>query len=208
MKFRATIEQSGKTATGIRVPDAVVESLGAGKRPAVRVTIRGHTYRSTVASLGGAFMIGVRAENRTSAGVVAGDEVDVEIELDTAPREVTLPPDFAKALKRDAAARRTFDDLSFSNKQWHVLSIEGAKTDELDSGESRSPSAGCERAGRAEFELPEDGLVTIASSARARVGSPRLPFRSNWTIGRRHGRVSRSLVAGGPGIPRHGIARR
>jgi hypothetical protein len=117
IEFRATIEQSGKTATGIRVPDDVVAGLGAGKRPAVRVTIRGHTYRSTVASMGGAFMVGVSAENRASAGVVGGDEVDVDIELDTAPREVTVPADFAKALMRDAAAKRTFDGLSYSNKQ-------------------------------------------------------------------------------------------
>jgi bacteriocin resistance YdeI/OmpD-like protein/uncharacterized protein DUF1905 len=130
MRFRATVEQSGKTATGIRVPDEVVAGLGAGNRPAVRVTIGGHTYRSTVASMGGVFMIGVSAENRAGAGVSAGDEVDVDIELDTAPREVTVPPDLAKALDRDAAARRTFDGLSYSNKQWHVLSIEGAKTAE------------------------------------------------------------------------------
>jgi hypothetical protein len=130
MRFRATIEQSGKTATGIHVPDEVVASLGAGKRPAVRVTIGGHTYRSTVASLGGVFMVGVSAENRASAGVAAGDRVDVDIALDTAPREVTVPPDFSKALERDVTAKRTFDGLSYSNKQWHVLSIEGAKTAE------------------------------------------------------------------------------
>ena len=128
MRFRATIKQSGRTATGIRVPEEVVAALGSGKRPAVRVTIGGHTYRSTVAPMGGAFMIGVSAENRARAGVVAGDEVDVEIELDTAPREVAVPPDFARALKRDQAAKRAFDGLSYSNKQWHVMSIEGAKT--------------------------------------------------------------------------------
>jgi bacteriocin resistance YdeI/OmpD-like protein/uncharacterized protein DUF1905 len=130
MKFRATIERGGKTATGIRVPDKVVESLGAGKRPAVLVTIKGHTYRSTVASMGGRFMVGVSAENRASAGVAGGDEVDVDIELDTEPREVTVPPDLAAALKRDAKAKKTFEGLSYSNKQWHVLSIEGAKTAE------------------------------------------------------------------------------
>ena len=68
MRFRATIKQSGRTATGIRVPEEVVAALGSGKRPAVRVTIGGHTYRSTVAPMGGAFMIGVSAENRR-AGV-------------------------------------------------------------------------------------------------------------------------------------------
>ncbi len=106
VRFRAVILQSGKTATGIRVPDEVVAGLGAGKRPPVRVTIGGHTYRSTVASMGGVFMIGVSAENRSNAGVAAGDEVDVDIELDKAPREVTVPLDFAKALRRDAAARQ------------------------------------------------------------------------------------------------------
>jgi hypothetical protein len=130
MRFRATIESSGKTATGIRVPEEVVMSLGAGKRPPVRVTIGGHTYRSTVAVMGGVFMMGVSAENRASADVAAGDVVDVDIELDTQPREVTEPSDFAKALDADPAARRTFDALSYSQKQWHVLSIKGAKTAE------------------------------------------------------------------------------
>jgi hypothetical protein len=130
VRFRATVEQAGRTATGIEVPETVVEGLGAGKRPPVRVTINGHTYRSTVASMGGRFMVGVSAENREASGVAGGDKVDVDIELDTSPREVTVPPDFAKALKKDAKAKKTFDALSYSNKGWHVQSIEGAKTDE------------------------------------------------------------------------------
>ena len=130
MRFRTTILQSGKTATGIRVPPEVVEALGAGKRPPVRVTIHGYTYRSTVAVMGGDFMVGVSAQNREGAGVAGGDEVDVDLELDSAPREVTLPDDFARALAAEPAARATFDRLSNSNKGWHVLSIEGAKTDE------------------------------------------------------------------------------
>jgi uncharacterized protein YdeI (YjbR/CyaY-like superfamily) len=75
-------------------------------------------------------MVGVSADNRAGAGVNGGDEVDVDIELDTAPREVTLPPDFAEALDAEPDARRTFNGLSYSNKSWHVLQIEGAKTDE------------------------------------------------------------------------------
>ena len=130
MRFRTTILQAGKTATGIRVPDEVVEALGKGKRPPVRVTINGFTYRSTVAVMGSDYMVGVNAENRAGARVAGGDEVDVDIELDTAPREVTLPADFAAALDADAKARRTFDALSPSNKGWHVSSVEGAKTDE------------------------------------------------------------------------------
>ncbi len=130
MRFRATIQLGGKSATGIQVPDAVVADLEGGKRPPVRVTINGHTYRSTVATLGGVFMLPVSAEIRASAGVQAGDEVDVDIERDNEPREVVVPPDFATALDGDADARRFFDGLSYSNKQRHVLSIEGAKTAE------------------------------------------------------------------------------
>jgi hypothetical protein len=130
MKFRTTVELNGKTATGIRVPPEVVASLGTSKRPPVRVTINGYTYRSTVAVLGGAYMIGVSAEVRERAGVAAGEEVEVDLELDSAPREVTVPPDFAEALAADAEAQRFFDGLSYSNKQRFVLAIEDAKTPE------------------------------------------------------------------------------
>ena len=130
MRFRTTILQGDKTATGIRIPDEIVEALGAGKRPPIRVTINGFTYRSTVAVMGGAYMVGVSAENRAGAGVAGGDEVDVDIELDTAPREVTVPSDFAAALDAEPDARKTFEGLSNSNKGWHVYQIEGAKTDE------------------------------------------------------------------------------
>jgi len=130
MRFRTTIELGGKTATGFRIPEDVVAELGSGKRPAVRVTIGGHTYRTTVAPMGGVFMIPLSAENRAGAGVAAGDEVDVDVELDTEPRVVTVPPDFAAAFEREPDARTAFDALSYSNQRRHVLSIEGAKTDE------------------------------------------------------------------------------
>jgi hypothetical protein len=130
MRFRTTILQGGKTATGIEVPPEVVEALGAGRRPAVKVTIDGYTYRSTVAVMGEAYMIGVSADVRAAAGVAGGDEVDVDLELDTEPRTVTVPADFAAALDADPDAKRTFDGLSYSNRSWHVSSIEGAKSDE------------------------------------------------------------------------------
>ena len=98
MKFRTTVLQSGKTATGVEVPEKIVTALGTSKHPKVKVTINGYTYRSSIASMGGKFMLGVSAEVREKAGVAGGDKVDVDIELDIAPREVTVPPDFAKAL--------------------------------------------------------------------------------------------------------------
>jgi adenosylmethionine-8-amino-7-oxononanoate aminotransferase len=130
MEFRAKLELNGKTATGFEVPEKIVTGLGAGKKPAVRVTINGHTYRSTVATMGGRFMVGVSADNRALASVAAGDTVDVELDLDSAPREVTVPPDLARALKRDAAAKRCFDGLSYSKQRGLVEPIEAAKTDE------------------------------------------------------------------------------
>jgi hypothetical protein len=130
MKFRAKLLQAGKTATGFVVPSKVVASLESGKRPPVRVTINGYTYRNTVAVMGGEFMIGVSAEHRAGAGVKAGEVLDITLELDTEPREVTVPPDFKKALARDAAARKFFEGLSYSKKRGFVQSIEGAKTPE------------------------------------------------------------------------------
>ena len=130
MKFRTTILQSGKTATGIEVPDAIVEALGAGKRPPVKVTLNGHKYRNTIAVMGGAYMLSVSSDVRAAAGVKGGDEVEVELELDTAPREVTVPRDLGSALDAEPKARETWDKLSYSNKSWHVLQVEGAKSDE------------------------------------------------------------------------------
>lgn len=130
MRFRTTVELGGRTATGLEVPAAVVEQLAAGKKPPVRVTIGGHTYRSTVAVMGGRYLLPLSAENRAAAGVAAGDEVDVEVELDTEPREVVVPADLGAALDGDSAARAAFERLSYSHRRRHVMAIEEAKTPE------------------------------------------------------------------------------
>jgi hypothetical protein len=129
MRFRATLLLNGKTATGIEVPPDVVAGLSGGKRPPVRVTINGHTYRSTVAVMGARFLVGVSADNRAAAGVAAGDEVDVELLFDDQPREVVVPVELAHALSRDRVAREFFDQLSYSQRQRYALSVEAAKTD-------------------------------------------------------------------------------
>jgi Bacteriocin-protection, YdeI or OmpD-Associated/Domain of unknown function (DUF1905) len=130
VKFRARLELGGKTATGIEVPTKVVTGLGTSKRPAVRVTINGYTYRSTIAPRGGRFLLPVSAENRDGAGIAAGDIVEVELALDTEPRVLAVPPDLAKALTRDTAAKKVFDGLSYSKKQRFTIPIEQAKTSE------------------------------------------------------------------------------
>jgi bifunctional DNA-binding transcriptional regulator/antitoxin component of YhaV-PrlF toxin-antitoxin module len=130
MNFAATVQLNGKTATGIHVPDDVVSALGGGNRPPVQVTLAGYSYRTTVARMRGRFMVPVSAEVRERAGVAAGDELDVEIELDTAPREVTVPLELAEALARHPAAKDAFDKLSYTNRKRHAVAIESAKTAE------------------------------------------------------------------------------
>ncbi len=127
MRFTATIEQSGKTATGIPVPEEVVLGLGRGKRVPVLVTLGGHSYRSTIAAYNGAYMLPLAAEHRQAAAVQAGQEVDVEVTVDDAPREVEVPEDLAAALAAEATAQAAFDRLSYSSKRRIVLSVEGAK---------------------------------------------------------------------------------
>ena len=130
MKFRATIITAGKTATGIEVPAKVVEGLGTSKKPKVEATINGFSYRSSIAVMGGKFMLPVSAAVRESAGIAGGDTVEVELALDTAPREVAVPADFAAALAKSAAAKRSFEAMAYSHQLRHVLAIEGAKAAE------------------------------------------------------------------------------
>ena len=128
MDFRTTVELGGKTATGLRVPDDVVQALGGGKRPPVQVTVAGYSYRTTVAPMGGTFYVPLAAEHREAAGLVAGQDVDVRVELDTAPRETPLPEDLDAALDDDA--RAFFSGLAPSHRKEWVRWVEEAKRPE------------------------------------------------------------------------------
>jgi len=118
MKFKTELlGQEGMNATGMVIPPEVVDALGAGKRPAVKVTLNGsYTYRNTVAVMGGEYMVGVSAEHRAAAGVKAGDMLDVDLELDTEKREVAVPADLQSAIDAAPDARKLFDTLSYSKK--------------------------------------------------------------------------------------------
>lgn len=126
--FTTTVVQAeGKQATGLRVPADAVIALGAQKRPKVMVHLNGYTYRSTVAAYGAVFMLPLSVEHRTAAGVKAGDQVEVTIELDTEPRTVKIPDDLATALaEQDSAA--AFEALAYSQRKEYVRQVESAKT--------------------------------------------------------------------------------
>jgi hypothetical protein len=125
-RFTATVRLDGKTATSFEVPKAVVEALGPSRRPPVRITVGGHTYRTTVAAYGNQFFVPLNRENRSAAGVKAGDTVAVTIEIDDAPRVIEVPDDFATAMKA-AKQRKFFDDLSYSHQREYVQWIASAK---------------------------------------------------------------------------------
>jgi hypothetical protein len=125
MRFETTMAQSGNN-TGIPVPENVVEALGGGKRAAVSVTVNGYAYRSTLASMGGRYLIPFSSDKRKDTGIAGGDPIVVDLELDTTPRTVEVPADLAAAL--DAAGlRAAFDALSPSHRKAHVTAIEEAK---------------------------------------------------------------------------------
>ncbi|MYV62267.1 DUF1905 domain-containing protein [Streptomyces sp. SID4931] len=128
MKFSTTMFQTGNN-TGIEVPEDVVEALGAGKRPPVNVTVNGYAYRSTIAPMGGQYLIPFSSEKRKATGIGGGDAIEVELTLDTAPRTVEPPEDLAAALAAAPGAAEAFAALAPSRQKAHVTSVEGAKTD-------------------------------------------------------------------------------
>lgn len=130
LTFRTTLLQAGKTATGINIPEEIIKKLSAGKKPAVKVTINGFTYRSTVAVMGGVYMVGVNAENREGAKVKGGDKIEVTIQLDTEERVVEVPSELQKALNKDSAMKKLYESLSYSKKKLLVQPIKDAKTEQ------------------------------------------------------------------------------
>ena len=128
--FKTTVLQgASKNVAGIAIPPQIVEQMAAGRKPPVKVTINGYTYRTTVAVMGGTYMVGIAAEHRKKSGVKGGDTLDVTLDLDTDPRRVEVPKDLAAALSK-ARAREAFDALAYSHRKEHVRAIEEAKAPE------------------------------------------------------------------------------
>jgi hypothetical protein len=129
MKFTTAIQGTG-TKAGIEVPEDIVKALDAGRRPPVVVTINGHSYRSSIAVMGGKNMVGVSAANRELTGTSAGDTVDVDIVVDTQPRTIEVPEDLAAALEAAPPAKAFYATLNYSSQRRYVEPLAGAKTEE------------------------------------------------------------------------------
>lgn len=129
MKFKATVIPSGN-ATAVEVPRAALDSLEAGARPLIAVTINGHRWRTRVAAMRGLSLVGVSAANRKASGIAEGDLVEVELELDVEPRIVDAPADVAAALDQHPALRPAFEDLPFGLRRKLIATIEEARAPE------------------------------------------------------------------------------
>ena len=129
MRFETTMTLTGNN-TGIEVPPEVIEALGAGRKPPVQVTVNGYTYRSTVAVMGGRYLLPFSSDRRAATGIQGGDPITVDLEVDTAPRTVEVPADLAEALSAAPAARAAFDALAPSARKAHVTNVESAKAAE------------------------------------------------------------------------------
>ena len=147
MTFTTTLQLHGRTATGIEVPGDVVAALGGGGRPAVRVTINGHTFPSSIARRGDRHLIGVSAENRAAAGVAAGDAIAVGLELDLSSREADVPEDLADALAAAPDAAERFAALTPTQRGYFSSSVTEAKRPETRARRVEKAIAGL-RAGR------------------------------------------------------------
>lgn len=129
--FRTVLQPAGGNNVGIVVPDEVVASFGRGKRVPVVVTIDGgYSYRNTTAFMGGQFWLSFNAETRRATGRGAGDEVEVSLEFDDAPRTVDVPDDLAAALAQDPVAAAAWEKLSYSHKKAHATAIASARAAE------------------------------------------------------------------------------
>ena len=134
--------------TGIEVPPEVIEALGAGRKPPVNVTVNGYAYRSTVAVMGGRYMISFSSDKRAATGIQGGDPITVDLEVDTAPRTVDVPDDLAAALDAAPGAREAFDAARAERAQ-------GAR-DERRVGEGRRDAGAAHRRDRGQARRLRD----------------------------------------------------
>lgn len=126
MRFSSKVEPT-EPMRGLEIPADVVEALGGGKRPRVTVAVNGHSWKTRVAIMRGRYLIGLSNANRQAAGVVTGDAVEVEVEIDAEPPVVIEPAGFAHALDADPVARGAYDRLAYSHRRAYVHAIESAK---------------------------------------------------------------------------------
>jgi hypothetical protein len=130
IQFNAQLQPRGPAAAVVLDEDQVAAVGEGAKRFPVVATVNGYTWRTSVARMGGEFLVGLSKEVRNGAGVEAGDDVEVRLELDAAPREVDVPAALAAALASDPQAKASFDEMAFTHRKEYARWIAEAKKDE------------------------------------------------------------------------------
>jgi hypothetical protein len=127
IRFRAQLRRRGPAAAVV-LDEIQVATVGEGaKRFPVVATVNGYTWQTSVSRMGGEFLLGLNREVRTAAGVQAGDEAEVIIELDKTTREVDVPADLAAALAADPQAAASFERMAFTHRKEYCRWIDDAK---------------------------------------------------------------------------------
>ncbi len=130
LRLRTVLHPRGPAAAVV-LDDDQVRALGGGRKTfPVLLTVNGHTFPARLARMGGENLIGLNRAVRAACGVEPGDEADVVVALDDAPREVEVPGALATALDGDAAARATYDALSYTHRKEFARWVAEAKRDE------------------------------------------------------------------------------
>ena len=129
-RFKAQLQPRGPAAAVVLDDEQVVIVGEGAKRFPVVATVNGYTWRTSVARMGGEFVLGLSKEVRQGAGAQAGDEVDVTIELDAAPREVEVPEALAVALAADPEASAAFGRMAFTHRKEYARWVAEAKREE------------------------------------------------------------------------------
>jgi hypothetical protein len=130
IRFSTRLEPRGPAAAVVLDDDQVALVGEGAKRFPVLASVNGYAWRTSVARMGGEFLVGLNREVRQAAGVEAGDQVDVSLELDEDPRDVALPGDLAAALAADAEAQAKFEAMAFTHRKEYARWVAEAKRDD------------------------------------------------------------------------------
>jgi len=130
MKFRTTLQWFGENNTGIEAPKVILTAPGRGRRVKVVATVNGYMYRTSVTPAYGKILMPFSSEHREASGLSGGEEIQVDLIPDDAPRGVEVPADLAAALAGAPEAGTFLAGLSYTHKRAYVLWIEDAKKPE------------------------------------------------------------------------------
>ena len=126
IRFTARLESEPNGGRFVVIP-LDLKALFGEHRPALRATVNGYTFRTRGLRYGGRYLLGFTREVRQAAGIADQEEITVDIQADTEPRTVTLPPELATAFAASPEARAFYDGLAFTHRREYAEWVGDAK---------------------------------------------------------------------------------